>query len=351
MQHTLFSRRRFLKRTGAGLVAAPAIHGAEDKAGLKRPVIGEGEFRYEVFHDWGELPATLKYGNTHGVCEDSQGHIYVHHTVHSTSESLDSMVVFDKNGKFVKSWGKQFKGGAHGLHIRKEGGQEFLYLCDTVRGLVVKTTTDGEEVFTLGYPSESSQYIPAAEGPKATPYSPTNLAVAPNGDIYVGDGYGSSYINQYNAKGEFIRTFGGLGKDPGKLNQPHGIWMDLRGAEPLLLVADRRNARLQYFTLDGKHHSFVGGVVYPCHFHERNGLLVVPELDARVTLMDRKNKVLAYLGEDKTGNQRQLRLRPREEFIPGKFVCPHGACFDREGSIFVVEWVEVGRVTKLRHVS
>ena len=118
----------------------------------------------------------------------------------------------------------------------------------------------------------------------------------------------------------------------------------------LLLVADRRNARLQYFTLDGRHHSFVDGVVYPCHFHERKGLLVVPELDARVTLMDKNNKVIAYLGWNNDGKQRQLRLRPREEFTPGKFVCPHGACFDHDGNIYVVEWVEVGRVTKLRRV-
>lgn len=342
------SRRSFI-RTGA--LAAPFLLDASDKSGNKRPVIGEGAFRYEVFHDWGELPRSIQYGNTHGVCEDSQGRIYVHHTVNAASESHDSMVVFDEKGKFIKSWGKEFKGGAHGLHIRKEGRQEFLYLCDTVRGLVVKTTLNGEEVFTLGYPKESSKYVPAADGRPAAKYSPTNLAVAPNGDIYVGDGYGSSYINQYDAKGQFIRTFGGLGKEAGQLEQPHGIWMDMRGKEPMLLVADRRNARLQYFTLDGKHSSFVGGVVYPCHFHERKGVLVVPELDARVTLMDRNNRVIAYLGENKDGKQRELRRRPREEFIPGKFVCPHGACFDHDGNIFVVEWVEVGRVTKLRHVS
>ena len=84
-----------------------------------------------MIHDWGKLPARIKYGNTHGVCEDSQGRIYVHHTVHDTSESADSVVVFDGDGKFVKSWGRDFKGGAHGLHIRKEGPEDFLYLCDT----------------------------------------------------------------------------------------------------------------------------------------------------------------------------------------------------------------------------
>ena len=119
-----------------------------DKSGSKNPILGEGAYRYEAIHDWGELPANIKYGNTHGVVEDSHGLIYVHHTVNGASESHDTMVVFDDKGKFVKSWGKDFKGGAHGLHIAKEGKNEFLYLCDTKRALVVKTTLNGEEVFT-----------------------------------------------------------------------------------------------------------------------------------------------------------------------------------------------------------
>ena len=119
--------------------------------------------------------------------------------------------------------------------------------------MVVKTTLDGEEVFTLGYPKESEFYKPGADGKPATKYSPTNLAIAPNGDIYVGDGYGSSYINQYNSKGEFIRTFGGKGKEPASWIARTASAVDLRGPQPLLMVADRANARLQYFTLDGKH--------------------------------------------------------------------------------------------------
>src|SRR5690349_18675906 len=196
------NRRRFLQAAGA---AAPAILQADTKSGSKLPVIGSGDHTYEVHHDWGDLPAGLKYGNTHGVVEDSQGHIYVHHTVHATSESADSMVVFDEKGKFVKSWGKEFKGGAHGLHIQREGSTEFLYLCDTKRGVVVKATLNGEEVFSIGYPDQSEAYKPGADG-KRPKYSPTNLAIAPNGDLYVGDGYGSSYINQYNSKGEYIRA-------------------------------------------------------------------------------------------------------------------------------------------------
>jgi hypothetical protein len=338
------SRRGFIAALGA-----PVILGATNKSGSKLPVFGEGAYKYEVIHDWGEVPAGIKYGNTHGVCEDSQGQIYVHHTVNAASESHDTMVVFDAKGKFVKSWGKDFQGGAHGLHIRKEGNQEFLYLCDTKRGLVVKTTTSGEEVFNIGYPKESEQYKLDAEGKKKK-YSPTNLAVAPNGDIYVGDGYGSSYINQYNSKGEYIRTFGGLGKEAGQLACPHGLTVDTRGGQPILTVADRSNKRIQTFTLDGKHIAFIEGVSSPCHFNERKGVFVIPDLDARVTLLDKHNNVIEHLGADDPKEARARRTKPRDSFVPGKFVCPHGACWDHKGNIFVVEWVEVGRVTKLRKV-
>jgi DNA-binding beta-propeller fold protein YncE len=329
--------------TGLG---APLILGATNKSGSARPILGDGAHKYEAIHDWGELPPSIKYGNTHGVVEDSQRRIYVHHTVHQTSESADSMVVFDPKGKFIKSWGKDFKGGAHGLHIRKEGHDEFLYLCDTNRNIVVKADLDGREVWQLDYPKEAEPY--AAQQIK---YKPTNLAIAPNGDVYVADGYGSSYVNQYDKDGKYIRTFGGKGKDAGQLDCPHGITVDMRGNEPVLIVADRTNKRLQRFTMDGKHIDFVQGVNLPCHFYfHRNGDMVVPDLAARVTIMDRNNQVITHLGEDDSNTWSQLRKEPRDHFKPGKFVCPHGACFDHSGNIFVVEWVEVGRVTKLRKV-
>jgi sugar lactone lactonase YvrE len=339
------TRRSFL---AAATAAAPAIW-AQSKSGSRLPVIGSGDYQYEVIHDWGEVPAGIAYGNTHGVCEDAQGNIYIHHTVNKTSESRDAMVVFDARGKFVRSWGPDFKGGAHGLHIRKEGSAEYLYLCDTQRGLMVKTTLAGEEVMKIAYPTESKAYAPSEDG-KPVKFSPTNIAIAPNGDLYIADGYGSSYINQYDAKGKYIRTFGGKGKEAGKLDCPHGLTIDARGAQPQLLVADRANNRLQYFTLAGEHVKFVEGVNLPCHFGERKGVMVVPDLASRVTLIDRENRVIEHLGEDKESDSRKLRTKARTEFLPGKFVCPHSACFDHEGNIFVVEWVEVGRVTKLRKV-
>lgn len=347
---TLFmhSTRRAFLGTALG---APLILGADNKSGSRKPVVGSGERTYEVTHDWGELPPDIQYGNTHGVCVDSQGRVYIHHTVYATSEKPDSMVVFDGKGRFIKSWGREFKGGAHGLHIRREGSQEFLYLCDIQRGLVVKTTLDGEEVFTLGYPKESEPYSKPGPDGKPLKYSPTNLAVAPNGDLYVGDGYGSSYIIQYNSKGEYIRTFGGPGKEAGQLSCPHGIAVDTRGAEPILMVADRSNKRIQRFTLEGKHVDFLYGTTAPCHFNTyRNGDVVVPDLFARVTLMDKDNSIIEHLGDDSQSPYMETRKLTRDHFKPGKFVCPHGACFDHDGNIYVVEWVEVGRVSRLQRV-
>jgi hypothetical protein len=342
------TRRNFLLAVGGG---SPLLARMTNKSGSAKPILGAAEYTYEATHDWGELPGDIKYGNTHGVCEDSHGHIYVHHTVYATSESSDSMVVFDHKGRFVKSWGKEFKGGAHGLYISREGKNEFLYLCDIRRGVVVKTTLDGEEVFSLGYPIESDAYKPGPDG-KRIKYSPTNLAMVPNGDFYVGDGYGSSYINQYSKDGKFIRTFGGLGKEAGQLNCPHGLIVDTRGPDPILMVADRGNNRIQTFTLDGKHIAFISGTNLPCHFNfYKDGLTVVPDLGARVTLMDRNNQVIENLGDDSAAHSwMETRKLTRDAFKPGKFVCPHGACFDHAGNIFVVEWVEVGRVTKLRKV-
>jgi len=119
------SRREFLKTLGTALAttaAGPTILGATDKAGAKRPVIGTGEFTYEVYHDWGTLPAGLSYGNTHGVCEDSQGNIYIHHTVNASSDRHDTMVVFDQHGKFVRSWGAGFEGNGAPLQRRSSSG-------------------------------------------------------------------------------------------------------------------------------------------------------------------------------------------------------------------------------------
>jgi hypothetical protein len=204
-----------------------------------------------------------------------------------------------------------------------------------------------------GPPDIPEYKVPAGTTPTLPLYNPTNLSVAPNGDLYVGDGYGSYYINRYNNKGVYLSTFGGRGSDMGMLREPHGIWVDTRSGTPNVTVADRRNNRLQRFTLDGTHIDFVSGVRLPCHFHERNGIVVIPDLQGRVTLLDQQNRVIEHLGDATTASPPNppRATGDRSAFVPGQFVHPHGASFDRAGNIFVVEWVEIGRVTKLRKVS
>ncbi len=205
------TRRGFL--AAGAVVAAPYILRSDDKAGTKPLIIGEGEHKYECIHDWGQLPSNIKYGNTHSVSEDAQGHIDIHHTVYADSPSPDSVVVYDEKGKFVRSFGAMFKGGAHGMHLRKEGKDEYLYFCDDKHGFITKRTLKGEEVWTLGYPHESKPYVKGLGAALATNYRPTNIAIAPNGDFWVGDGYGTFYMFHYTQKGndypKLVNTFGG----------------------------------------------------------------------------------------------------------------------------------------------
>jgi hypothetical protein len=370
-----FTRRTFM--TASASAAVPFFIKADKKSDTALPILGEGEHTYECIHDWGELPATIKYGNTHNVCEDAQGHIYVHHTVNATSQSPDAVVVFDSNGKFVRSWGAMFKGGAHGMQYSREGRDEFLYFCDEKHGLVTKRTLKGEEVWTMGYPQDSAPYrrIPGKPSP-GLPYRPTNLCLGPNAEFWVGDGYGSSYMFHYSGKGAYpklLNTFGGLPEGPApspvqaqpgadltpieapidKLRTPHGNFVDLRDpAKPILLIADRSHNRIVRYTLDDKPIDIIGGTRSPCYFHEHKGVVVVPDLQSRVTLLDKDNKVIAQLGDGKGSYEAGVRTTDdRSNFKPGKFVAPHGAIFDHAGNIFVVEYVEIGRVTKLRKIA
>lgn len=354
------SRRDFLQTATAVTVGAamaatvgtgPTILHAEDKSGSRPPVVGTGDWQYECQHGWGQLPAHITWGETHGVAIDADGLVYIKHRV-KVGDPMDAIAVFDPDGKFVRSFGKEYHGGGHGIDIRKEGGEEFLYLCDVKNGIVAKTTLKGERLWVKGRPKEPGVY----DNPE-TKYSPTNVAFGPDGGFYIADGYGSHYIHQYDKDAKWIRTWGGAGKEPGKMSTPHGLWLDNRpGREPSLVVADRANARLQYFTLDGKHLSFNTQVSFPAHFDIRGEVLLVPDLHARVTLMDKDNKVITHLGYDPEWTKEaladnfKLRGEPKR-WQSARFVHPHDACFDKDGNIFVVEWVLTGRVTKLKKLT
>ena len=351
--HSQPSRRTFLKTAGAAAAAAaiaPTFVRADDKAGSKSPILGSGEFTYEAFHGWGELPSHIVWGETHGVCIDKQGLIYIKHR-NKAPEPMDAIAVFDRDGKFVRSFGKEYHGGGHGIDVREENGEEFLYLSDVFHNVVAKTTLTGEQLWVKGRPSEPGVY-----NNTKLKYSPTNVCFAPDGGFYIGDGYGAHFIHQYDQDANWVRTWGGEGSEPGKMKTPHGLWLDNRpGRDPSLVVADRANARLQYFSLDGKHLSFVEGLAFPAAIDIRDDVMLCPDLHARVTLFDKDNKVIEHLGYNADWTAQvladnfKMRSTP-DQWQPGRFIHPHDACFDRDGNIFVTEWVPTGRVTFLRKV-
>jgi hypothetical protein len=336
----------------SAVVAAPTILRAiELPANGPGSIQGDGNHKYEWVHEWLQVPSDVKLGNCHGVQQSADGRIFIHH------QGTPSMLVVESSGKVMKTWGTAYSSGAHGLQLRKEGNEEFLYLALTGQHRVVKTNLDGEVVFDVKYPKDAGLYKNKEGKDSDEKYVPTNIAFAPNGDYYVADGYGLSYVHRYNVKGEYQSTFGGYGTDAGKMKCCHGIFTDNRSGTPLLAVADRENNRIQYFTLDGKHHSFVQGkaddgiIRRPCHFDERKGDLLIPDLRGRVTILDKDNKAVAELFDNPDPAKRANNGVPKDKWVDGQFICPHGAIWDSEGNIIVAEWVAPGRVTKLRHVA
>jgi hypothetical protein len=340
------SRRELLAAAGltaAGLALGTRANAHQDDQKPK-VIVGSGEYTYECIHDWLAPPDDVLWGDTQGVCQDSHGRIYVTHTVHSGSKKKNAIVVFDKNGTFLNSWGDEFAGGGHGIEVRKEGKTEFLYHCDTAHRMVTKTTMDGKIIWQKGKPAEPKVYS------DKDPFVPTNVAFSPNGDFYIADGYGSNWIHQYNIHGEWIRTFGGPGADDGKFRTCHGIWLDKRQSEPMLVITDRAAARNQYFTLDGK---FVRidspGMRLPCYFTFHHDVMAVADLGAVVTLKDPDGKVIAALGDGRPTAE-ALRDHPRSDFIPGKFIHPHGAKYLQNGDLLIAEWIPIGRLTLLKQI-
>jgi hypothetical protein len=356
------NRREFLATTAVA-TAGPTLLGMTRKADQKHPVIGTGEHKYECHHGWGELPKDVKWQTTHNVALDAAGHVYITHQGLGNN-ATDTVFVFDPAGKFVRSFGRDWHKGGHGVEIRKEGGEEFIYLANTwdANNKLVKTNLKGEIVWVKGRP-ECKEYDyrvnPKDRTRVAWPaYNPTNIVFLPDGGFNVGDGYGSNYMLNYDKDGKLVKVFGGTGEGDGQMRTPHGQCYDDRNkSHPMIVVCDRANARLCRFTPDGK---FIDAtkkgetVLFPAHAKTRGDVLLVPDLHARVSLFGKDNKPIVHLGDDEAWRKKVLdgfKVRGDEKaWVAGKFVHPHDAAFDAAGNIFVVEWVSTGRVTLLKKV-
>lgn len=360
------SRRQFLSTAAVGtaaVIGAPMILTA---AKTDKPlIVGDGEHKFEVHHEWPQLPEKYTWQTTHNVAVDESGNLYVIHEGRADLKDHPSIFVFDPEGKFIRAFGAQFQGGGHGIEIRKEGNQEYLYVCAYLHlKTFAKMDLKGGIVWQQYAPMESGVY---AEGentrfedrPEPTKvwggnrFLPTNFAFLDDGGFLLIDGYGASYVHRYNKDGKWQSCFGGVGDGEGKFATPHGVWVDKRaGRTPSIVVCDRAHHTLQYFTMDGKYIETLKGYGLPANVETWKNLLVVPELHARVTLLNEKNEVVARLGDDVTRVTTVNGIRnDKAQWQDGKFVHPHDACFGQDGSIFVAEWVGTGRISKLKKLS
>lgn len=343
------TRRRFL--AAAAATAASAAAGPARQQPAAAPVtFGEGSARFTLDPAWGRLPAGQRYGLGCAVVVDGRDRVIV------TSRSASPCVaIFDRTGQLVETWTNDFAAGvgltpaqvsqtAHGLYWSKEGNQEFLYWTENVSApkggprigaRVYKTDLAGKVLYTLGNVASES-----ATSQRVDFASPTDVAVAPNGDVYVVDGYGSQRVFRFDKEFKLLRVIGGRGTEHGKFSTCHGVWVSTLRRDPEVYIADRANGRVEVYSPELEYKRTVPNFRAPCCFYQHDGRIYVPELDRRVTVLDADDKVVAHLG-DGSGV-----AAPGAD--PSKFDRPHALTVSSTGDLFVVEWVADGRVRKLR---
>ena len=295
--------------------------------------LGSGEFVYEVDVNWAKLPEGWSLKEVPDVAVDRQDRVYVF------SRGEHPMIVFDREGNFITSWGEGVFTRAHGVTL---GPDDTLFCADDGDHTVRKCTFDGEVLLTLGTPGEPAPY----QG--GEPFNrPTKVALDPHtGAIYVADGYGNARVHKFSAQGEYLLSWGEYGTDPGQFNLVHSICTDGEGR---VYIADRESHRVQVFDSEGNYLTQWNNLHRPCGLHISGdgeelcyiGQLLAqldvnegyPNLGARVSIHDLTGRRLAWLGD----------LRPGEE--PGQFQAPHGIAVDSHRDIYVgeVSWSAVGR--------
>jgi len=272
-----------------------------------------------------------------GVVLDKAGNLYV------TTDAPRGTVVFSSEGKFLRTVGPM---RIHALEIREENGVEYIYGARPSDHEVVKLRMDGGLEWTLRYPAESGLFKEAKD------FRPCAVTVAPDGSIFVADGYGSNHVLKYDSSRKFLKAFGGPGKEEGKFQACHGIAYDPRGEKPLILVCNRNNDRVEHWDLDGKFVRVIQkGLRMPAAVHIRGDYAVFPELQGRVTVIDKSGAIVAQVGDNPTVAHRANFGLAQDQWKDGIFNSPHGASIDAKGNLIVSEWSQFGRLHKFALVK
>jgi len=306
---------------------------------LMRPVqgqvYGQNGMTYQLNTNWGTLNADkTPVNDCHEMIQDGKGRIIL-----LTNETKNNIIIYNKSGRLMDTWGTEFP-GAHGLTVQHNGKEDFLFITDTNKHQVYKTTIDGKILLTIDPPAD----VPAYQ--KKDAFVPTETTVLANGDFYIADGYGAQHILHYDEKGKLKNVFGGRGTGDEHLENAHGICVDYRNDKPTLIITDRTRNAFKRFSMDGKLLEVIhlpgacvcrpvikGDYLYAA-------VLRSPNLDTVnsgfVTILDKDNKVVSNLGGTAPVYENNV-LQPmaQKEKI---FVHPHDVCVDDEGSIYVAQW-------------
>jgi DNA-binding beta-propeller fold protein YncE len=293
--------------------------------------LGTESFTYQVVENWAKLPDGYSFKEVGGVGVDAQDNVYVF------NRGAHPMMVFDRGGNFLRSWGEGIFPRAHGITMAPD---DTMFLSDDGDHTVRKCTLDGKVLFMLGTSGKPAAFM------SGDPFNRcTHVAIDPrNGDFYVSDGYGNARVHKYTPDGKLLFSWGESGTDPGEFNIVHNIATDKDG---WVYVADRENHRIQVFDPNGKFETQWVNMARPCglYLDQPSGLAYIGELGAaigpnaegrklgpRVSIYNTQGQLLARLGDEGEGES------------PGRFIAPHGVCIDSRGDIYVgeVSWTHTG---------
>jgi len=324
--------------TAAFLVALPAL--SQEKA---QPVrMGCGLMTFDTVPGWGLRPdGQSALGPTHGaVVIDKAGNIY--------TSAAKGVVVFSPDGKVIQEYLGDKYSSIHDMEIREEGGDEFIYAARDSNAEGIKFNAhSGEIVLKLAFPEES--------GLKLTKFNPTAITVAPNGDIFLSDGYASDHIFKFDKTGKYLKHFGSKGNDLKQFNTAHGMTLDTRYDPPRLLICDRNHGpkgRLLHYDLDGNFIAeVVTGLGMPTSAAIQGDHVSVPDLHGRLVILDKSNTIIAVLGNNPDPEKGRERNIPQDQWIEGIFSGTHGSYWDKDGNLYVQDWNVAGRIMKLVRVK
>jgi hypothetical protein len=341
---TKMHRRTFLAAAGiTALAHGRTVSTPLESSAEPLQLTGNGEWTYAVVPGWGALPAGTTFGGTHGaIAQNKDGNIYV------STQSSTGVLVYRSDGHLLTRIAIAYP-EIHSMVFVTEDGEEYLY-ATVQKGtpeenwLFLKMKPDGSVTLKITAPPEAGFKFP-------NEWRITAAVPSPDGSIFIANGYGDSRIFRFDSHGNFKASYSGKGSGGGSLDCSHGLSLDTRFDQPLLLVCDRENRRLCHFDLDGRYvRTITQHLRRPCQVSFHGDYALVSELEGRATMLDRDHVPVAFIGDNPRKEQWANYDLDPGAIKAAMFSAAHGCFMDSQANIFVSDWNQTGRVSKLSRV-